>query len=163
MHDSGSRELTALRVALGCLAVDPQWTRGRRCQAGGPDWRRWYGYTRQASPFYAEHYRAVPPGPIGPEVFYQLPPATKPELMARFDDWVTDPSVTRAGVEDFVANLDNLGRDFFGLLVQDRRAVAVMTGVSYVRALGALTPRLVAQMPTRQPRQAAVFAGGGHF
>lgn len=83
--------------------------------------------------------------------------------MARFDDWVTDPSVTRAGVEDFVANLDNLGRDFFGLLVQDRRAVAVMTGVSYVRALGALTPRLVAQMLTRQPRQAAVFATGGPF
>jgi hypothetical protein len=34
--------------------------------------------------------------------------------MARFDDWVTDQSVTRAGVEQFVADLDNLGRDFLG-------------------------------------------------
>jgi phenylacetate-coenzyme A ligase PaaK-like adenylate-forming protein len=98
--------------------------------------------------------------------------------MARFDDWVTDPRVTRAGVEQFVADLDNLGQDFLGryvvfttsgstgvpaLLVQDRRAVAVMTGLSYVRALGALTPRLLMQMLTRQPRQAAVFATGGHF
>jgi hypothetical protein len=44
------------------------------------------------------------------------------------------------------------------LLVQDRRAIAVMTGLSYVRALGALTPGLLARMLTRQPRQAAVFA-----
>lgn len=29
----------------------------------------------------------------------------------------TDPSMTRAGVEDFVANLDNLGRDFLGRYV----------------------------------------------
>jgi phenylacetate-CoA ligase len=49
------------------------------------------------------------------------------------------------------------------LLVQDRRAIAVMTGLSYVRALGALTPGLLARMLTRQPRQAAVFASGGHF
>jgi phenylacetate-coenzyme A ligase PaaK-like adenylate-forming protein len=135
-------------------------------------------HARQASRFYAEHYRAVPLGPVGPETFYRLPPVSKPELMARFDDWVTDPSVTRAGVEQFVANLDNLGRDFLGryvvfttsgstgvpaLLVQDARAIAVMTGLSYVRALGALRPRLLAQMLTREPRQAAVFATGGHF
>lgn len=177
MHDSGSRELTAVRVAWdawrstrsGSAAVSAR--QAARLQA-------LVRYTRQASRFYAEHYRAVPPRPIGPEVFYQLPPVTKPELMARFDDWVTDPSVTRAAVEEFVADLNNLGQDFLGryvvfttsgstgvpaLLVQDRRAVSVMTGLSYVRALGALTPRLVVQMLTRQPRQAAVFATGGHF
>jgi phenylacetate-CoA ligase len=49
------------------------------------------------------------------------------------------------------------------LLVQDRRAVAVMTGLSSVRALGAITPGLLARMLTRVPRQAAVFASGGHF
>jgi phenylacetate-coenzyme A ligase PaaK-like adenylate-forming protein len=49
------------------------------------------------------------------------------------------------------------------LLVQDARAVAVMTGLTYVRALGALTPRLLTRILTRVPRQAAVFASGGHF
>jgi phenylacetate-coenzyme A ligase PaaK-like adenylate-forming protein len=98
--------------------------------------------------------------------------------MARFDDWVTDPSVTRAGVEQFVADLDNLGRDFLdryvvfttsgstgvpAVLVEDKRAVAVMTGLRYVRALSALSPRRLARMLTRAPRQAAVFASGGHF
>jgi hypothetical protein len=54
--------------------------------------------------------RMVPPGLLDPEAFYRLPPVTKPELMAHFDDWVTDPRVTRTGVEQFVADLDNLGR-----------------------------------------------------
>lgn len=69
-------------------------------------------YARRASRFYAEHYRAVPSGPIGPQELHQLPPVTKPELMGRFDEWVTDTGVTRVAVEEFVANLDNLGRDF---------------------------------------------------
>jgi phenylacetate-coenzyme A ligase PaaK-like adenylate-forming protein len=133
---------------------------------------------RRASRFYAEHYRAVPSGPIGLEELDRLPAVTKPELMARFDDWVTDPAVTRVGVEQFVANLDNLGRDFLGryvvfttsgstgvpaLLVQDQRAVAVMTGLTYARSLSALSPKLAAKILTRPPRVAAVFAHGGHF
>jgi phenylacetate-coenzyme A ligase PaaK-like adenylate-forming protein len=116
-------------------------------------------HARGASRFYAEHYRTVPPGPIGPQELHQLPPVIKPELMSRFDDWVTDPAVTRVGVEEFVANLDNLGRDFLdryvvfttsgstgvpALLVQDHRAVAVMTGLAYVRGLSALSPKLAA-------------------
>jgi phenylacetate-CoA ligase len=135
-------------------------------------------HARGASRFYAEHYRTVPPGPIGPQELHQLPPVIKPELMSRFDDWVTDPAVTRAGVEEFVANLDNLGRDFLdryvvfttsgstgvpALLVQDHRAVAVMTGLAYVRGLSALSPKLAAKLLTRPPRVAAVFAQGGHF
>jgi phenylacetate-coenzyme A ligase PaaK-like adenylate-forming protein len=177
MKRSGSRELTALRVARDA------W----RATRGSPDaiparqaarLEALVRHARLASPFYADHYREVPPGPIDPETFYRLPPVTKPELMARFDDWVTDPSVTRAGVERFVADLDNLGVDFLdryvvfttsgstgvpALLVQDRRAVAVMTGLTYVRALGALSPGLLARTLTRAPRQAAVFASGGHF
>jgi phenylacetate-coenzyme A ligase PaaK-like adenylate-forming protein len=108
----------------------------------------------------------------------RLPTVTKPQLMDRFDEWVTDPAVTRAAVEEFVAELDNIGVDFLGryvvvttsgstgvpaLLVQDRRAIAVMTGLAYVRTGGLLTPRLVARLLLRGGRQAAVFATGGHF
>jgi phenylacetate-CoA ligase len=53
-------------------------------------------HARRASRFYADHYRAVPYGPIRLEELDRLPAVTKPELMARFDDWVTDPDVTRA-------------------------------------------------------------------
>ena len=113
------------------------------------------------------------PGWLGP-ARSTPPPVTKPELMARFDDWVIDPSVTRAGVEQFVADLDNLGRDFLGRYMVfttpdrgvparwcDRRAVAVMTGSAYVppSAPYAWTP---GQTLTRVPRQAAVFGSGDH-
>lgn len=177
MAPSGSRDLTAARVAWDAWRA----TRSDSTAIVARQTARLevlIRHARRNSRFYAEHYRAVPPGPIGLEEFYQLPPVTKPELMARFDDWVTDPNVTQAGVEQFVADLHNLGQDFLNqyvvfttsgstgvpaLIVQDRRAVAVMTGLSYVRALGALTPGLLARMLTRQPRQAAVFASGGHF
>ena len=73
---------------------------------------------------------------------------------------------------------DNIGVDLLGryvvvttsgstgvptLLVQDRRAIAVMTGLAYARTGGLLTPRLVARHLRRGGRQAAVFATGGHF
>ena len=86
-------------------------------------------YARRASRFYAEHYRAVPSGPIRLEELDRLPSVTKPELMARFDDWVTDPAVIRVAVEEFVANLDNLGRDFL-----DRYVVFTTSGSTGVPA-----------------------------
>jgi hypothetical protein len=96
-------------------------------------------YARRASRFYAEHYRAVPAGPIRVEELDRLPSVTKPELMARFDDWVTDPAVIRVAVEEFVANLDNLGRDFL-----DRYVVFTTSGSTGVPAppslLKAATP-----------------------
>jgi hypothetical protein len=84
MERSGSQELTALRVAWDA------WRATRGGLTGIPARQArleaLVRHARQASRFYAEHYRAVPPGPIGPEAFYSLPPVTKPELMARFDD-----------------------------------------------------------------------------
>lgn len=135
-------------------------------------------HARRTSRFYADRYRALTADPIGPDPLDRLAPVTTSELMARFDDWVSDPAVTRVAVEEFVADPANLGRDFLGryvvfttsgstgvpaLLVQDRRAVAVMTGVTYARALTGVSPSLLARMLTRVPRQAAVFATGGHF
>lgn len=135
-------------------------------------------HARSASPFYADHYRALPSGPIGLHDLPRLPPVRKPTLMNRFDDWITDPGVTRDGVEAFVADLDNVGKDFLGqyvvfttsgstaepaLLVQDRRAVAVMAGLAYARSAGVLSRRLLLRLLARGGRQAAVFARGGHF
>ena len=98
--------------------------------------------------------------------------------MARFDDWVTDPLVTRADVAAFVADPDNIGRDYQGryvvfitsgstaepaMLVQDRDALAVMFGVTYARSAGVLPLRLLSRIVARGSRQAAVYATGGHF
>ncbi|HSK62133.1 MAG TPA: phenylacetate--CoA ligase family protein [Actinomycetospora sp.] len=132
-------------------------------------------HARCASRFSAEHHRGLPEGPVD---LMRLPPVRKPELMARFDDWVTDPAVTRAGVEAFVGDPARVGEDFLGrsgvfttsgstaepaLLVQDPRAVAVMTGLTYARSAGVLPPRLLLRVLVRGARQAAVFAPGGHY
>lgn len=135
-------------------------------------------HARGHSRFYAEHYRQVPDGPVDLAALPSLPAVSKPELMARFDEWVTDRRLTRTGVSTFVADTANTGRDMFGeyvvfttsgstaepaLLIQDRRAMAVMFGLTYARSAGVLPPGLLVRVLRRGARQAAVFATGGHF
>lgn len=130
---------------------------------------------RVHSRFYAERYSHLPDQLTSLE---HLPAVTKPELMTRFDDWVTDPAVTRAGVEAFIADPTRIGEDFLGryavwttsgvtgtpaILVQDRTALAVMTGLSYVRGLAVATPVDLLRVLARGARQAAILATGGHF
>lgn len=139
-------------------------------------------HTLLESRYYRDHYDGVLapgcPARFRIEDLPRLPPVHKPTLMSRFDDWVTDPEVTRAGVQAFVADPDAVGTDFLGryvvfttsgstaepaLLVQDERAIAVMTGLAYGRSAGVLPTRLLPRILSRGIRQAAVFAGQGHF
>ena len=63
-------------------------------------------YAREHSPFYRELY-----GEVGKDfTLSDLLPVTKPELMAHFDDVMTDRAVTMARVEAFTQDLDNVGR-----------------------------------------------------
>jgi len=57
-------------------------------------------HARASSRFYRRHYRDC----AADAALGELPPVTKPELMAAFDEWVTDPRVTRATVLSFVAD-----------------------------------------------------------
>jgi phenylacetate-CoA ligase len=109
----------------------------------------------------------------------ELPFVTKAALMARFDDWVTDPAVTKAGVEAFVADVSRVGDQFLGrytvwttsgvtgtpaLLVQDEQSISVMIALGVARALPAwLGHEEVYAFLTRGVRGAIVFATGGHF
>ncbi|WP_099024090.1 phenylacetate--CoA ligase family protein [Mycolicibacterium palauense] len=69
------------------------------------------GYARAHSRFYGRLYSDLP---VEPGAFSAYPPVTKPMLMERFDDVVTDTAVTRAGVEAFLADPGNIGRRFLG-------------------------------------------------
>lgn len=130
-------------------------------------------YARGHSPFYAQLYSGLP----NEVELGALPVVSKPQLMAHFDDWVTDPEVTRTAVQGFISRPDTLGQDFLGrylvfttsgstgepmLVVQDQRALAVMNGLVYGRL-----PRMPAALLYRLMhggfRVAAVFATGGHF
>jgi phenylacetate-coenzyme A ligase PaaK-like adenylate-forming protein len=63
------------------------------------------------SPFYREKYRGIDLERCAPA---DLPPTTKAELMANFDRVVTDRAVTRAGLERFIDDPENVGGLFLG-------------------------------------------------
>ena len=63
-------------------------------------------YAREKSPFYRNLYAG-----IGEDFsLTDLPPVSKPELMAHFDDVLTDRSITMARIDDFTQDLDHIGR-----------------------------------------------------
>jgi phenylacetate-CoA ligase len=68
-------------------------------------------FARECSPFYRERYRRLP---AGVAALSHLPVVTKRELMERFDEWVTDPQVKRAGVEEFLADPTLVGHPYLG-------------------------------------------------
>ncbi|HLN77138.1 MAG TPA: phenylacetate--CoA ligase family protein [Nocardioidaceae bacterium] len=134
---------------------------------------------RAESPFYRRRYEGLPDEPLEPLDLRDLPPVTKPELMASFDDWVTDPGLTRDGLEKFVADPALLGVPYRGgyfvctssgtsghpgLFVHDRGAITVLRAMVIARIdAGWLTPREWLQLTARGFRWAAVVGTGGHF
>lgn len=134
-------------------------------------------YSRAHSPYYRCLYQAAPESISG---IRQLPAVRKSELTRHFDDWVTDPAVTEARVETFLADPDNVGRDFLdryvvcttsgatgipAILMHDRTALVVYDVLGYVRSLPAVfgSPRRVWAFVRGRARLAAVFVTGGHF
>ena len=142
-------------------------------------------HTHARSAFYRQHNRVGPAG-SGVPAWQDLPPVTKPMLMARFDDWVTDPAVTLAGVQAFLHDRDRIGEDFLrryavwtssgtsgepGIFVQDSGALAVYSTLLESRmdrrfatnrwwalaATGAMGPWGL------RPRSALVAALDGHY
>ena len=69
-------------------------------------------FARSASPYYRKLYRDVAERVTDPR---QLPWVGKRELMAHFDEWVTDPHLTLAGLEsDVLADMSGLGSSYRG-------------------------------------------------
>jgi len=167
------RRLRRAAIALDLL-------RAQREGAAGIERRRearlsaLVAHARATSPFYRAKYRGLPERPS----LRELPVVSKPELMARFDDWVTDPQVDRAGVEAFIADpaligAPYLGRYFVcrtsgttghpGLFVHDALACAVYEALSARIDLAWLSGPQWLQMARRRARWAIVAGTGGHF
>ncbi len=93
------------------------------------------GFVRERSALYRERLAGLrDDAPLE-----RLPVATKRELMARFDDWVTDPEATRERLAAFLADRTRIGERFLGrhvawrssgttgepgLFLHDERAIA---------------------------------------
>lgn len=134
-------------------------------------------FARSASPYYRRLYRDVPETVTDPR---QLPPVSKRDLMANFDDWVTDPHITLAKLKSgLLSDLSQLGSLFRGrylvvttsgtsgepaVLVHDRLSWVVVVVVVRVRERRTLVRASeLREFVVRGPRAAALVAGGGHF
>lgn len=132
-------------------------------------------HARSASRYYERLYRGIPTDRVD---LPELPPVSKPELMAAFDDWVTDPAVTRAGVEWFVADQARIGTPYLGqhfvcstsgttghpgLFVHDPGACTVYQSINYRIDLAWFSGRQWLELVRRGTRWASVFGTGGHF
>ncbi|MDT3678352.1 MAG: AMP-binding protein [Burkholderiaceae bacterium] len=130
-------------------------------------------HARSRSRFLARHWSSA--GPEAP--LHALAPTTRGELMAHFDDWVTDPEIRLDDVRRFVADPSRVGEAFLGryavwtssgttgvpgIYVQDEEALAIYGALLGAQADFAPTtdPRSFMGRPARL---ALVAATGGHF
>jgi phenylacetate-coenzyme A ligase PaaK-like adenylate-forming protein len=113
------------------------------------------GFAMERSPFYREKFRGID---LNHFQLSDLPTTNKAELMANFDQVVTDPEVRKTTVEQFVDDPANLGRWFLGrygishtsgsqgqpmLIVQDRKALEIFFALMCSRANPAGTPGIL--------------------
>lgn len=68
--------------------------------------RELISYVKENSPFFTSLYQEIDENmPLT-----ALPVTNKSDLMAHFDDWMTDRSITKEKVADFMADLSNVGK-----------------------------------------------------
>ncbi|HEX6137310.1 MAG TPA: phenylacetate--CoA ligase family protein [Casimicrobiaceae bacterium] len=133
-------------------------------------------FAREHSPFYRNAWSALPPGELALD---RLPVVAKRELMAAFDDWVTDRSVDRRGVEAFLADRTHIGEQYLGrfvvwkssgstgepgIFVQDAAALSTYDALLAVQLQSAhLAGRYAWGLLSQGGRAALIAATGDHF
>ncbi len=118
-------------------------------------------YARERSPFYRRRYAALP---RRIDSISLLPPVTRSELMANFDELCTDRAVRRAEVERFVSDRSAVGRLFLGrYLVWKSSGTSGTPGifVQDAQAMAAYEALAAAQLESARIDPARVAAGGG--
>jgi phenylacetate-coenzyme A ligase PaaK-like adenylate-forming protein len=138
-------------------------------------------HARSASPYYRRLYRDVPDMATDLATnLGELPPVGKRELMANFDDWVTDPHLTLARLkEDLLDDPSRIGGLYRGqylvvttsgstgepaVLVHDRTSLLVASLLGPIRERRTLmTAGEARAFVHRGLRAAALIADGGHF
>ena len=137
--------------------------------------REMIAFAREHSPYYRELYRDLPECVSDPT---RLPVTSKPQLMPRFDEWVTDREVTSEQVRALVEDPARIGERFLGkytvattsgttgargIFVLDERTMRVTSAVA-LRMLSAwLSAGDIPRIIVRGGRIAMVMATGGHF
>ena len=133
-------------------------------------------FAREHSRFYRDAWQRLPVDGIALE---RLPIVRKRDLMAHFDHWVTDPAVTRLGVDAFLRDKRRVGCRFLdryivwkssgstgepGIFVEDAFALTTYDALLAVQVhAGALAGPYAQGVLAQGGRAALVAATGDHF
>lgn len=132
-------------------------------------------HARVYSPYFRRAYAGLAYSPV---TLSDLPVTAKPDLMAQFDDWVTDRRVTRDLLDAFVADPTLSGVRFLdryfvcrssgttgrpGIFVADRRAIAALYAVYAFTGSRLLRRARWRRLLAAGMRQARLVGTGGHF
>ncbi|GAB6498996.1 MULTISPECIES: phenylacetate--CoA ligase family protein [Bacillaceae] len=132
-------------------------------------------FARSNSQYYAQKYCQLPEQITS---LQQIPPVTKSELMANFNDWVTDPEVTIESVKEFVSDMSLVGQLYLGrymvsttsgstgvpgIFIQDKGSDTVMKTLMAIRGTTKLKWSDILKVAAKGGRNAAVCSTAGHF
>ncbi|MEZ4669291.1 MAG: AMP-binding protein [Anaerolineae bacterium] len=134
-------------------------------------------YSRTHSRLYKNLYRHLP---TEINQLTDLPPVTKPELMAHFDEWVTDPHVHYDALKAYIADPALIGVPYLGrytvwrtsgttgspgVFLHDGDALAIYTALLLLRGYLSWisTPGEWWRLIRRRWRASFIYATNGHF
>ncbi len=165
------KKIGMLKALLLCSRYRKM-SEAQRAQVRDRRLREIVSFARANSPYYGKAYKDVADG----FRLTDLPVVSKVDLMAHFDDWITDRGVRLADVHAFMGDLDNVGRKFRGeylvfttsgstgnplVMLCDATTNNVMGAISAGRAF-ARSSDLMAFMK-RGGKSIGVFATGGFY
>lgn len=131
-------------------------------------------FARRRSPLYSKRLRHFPEKPR----LEDLPVFERDDLMSGFDDWVTDPALSRRALEEFIADPARRGEPYLGryavwtssgtsgipgLYVQDPAALATYEALLTMRTAGQCGAQLLWRTLAGAGRLAMIAATDGHF
>ena len=129
-------------------------------------------YAKTNSPYYAELYKDVG----GKFALTDLPVTNKLEMMEHFEQWMTDRSITKEKVDDFMADISNVGRKLDGkylvyttsgstgnpcIVLYDETTINVASAIGVLRSF-ARKEDMKAFMKQGK-KNVALFAEGGFY
>jgi phenylacetate-coenzyme A ligase PaaK-like adenylate-forming protein len=133
-------------------------------------------FARQSSRYYRDAYAALPQRSL---LLAELPAVSKRDLMLRFDDWVTDARIGRAGIDAFLSDRTRIGQRYLdqylvwkssgstgepGIFVQDDAALRTYDALMTVQLQGAqVAGRYTWGLLAHGGRAALIAATGDHF
>jgi phenylacetate-coenzyme A ligase PaaK-like adenylate-forming protein len=129
-------------------------------------------YAKEHSPYYSKLYSDF----VGSYPPADLPPTNKIRLMAHFDEWLTDRSITLNTVQDFMADKYNIGRRLLGkylvnttsgstgnpsVVLMDKTAFNVAAAISALRAFARKSD--LREFMRRGKKTAGLYAVDGFY